>query len=587
MIQAAAPETVGTANQTFEDLLIIGGKSRAAIGFANACATNRNVSIVTKRRKPRLASDTQRVELADIAEHTLECVVVFLNRKATRDDALLTELRRIKPQRVCFVTGCGVLFGDKQASSREQSLLGAIDGAKSTIVRIANLSGVPRNGLVRASSSVLPITIRSAFVEPAELLKCVDEVFAADEQPEQLTLLGENRAWREELRKSEPNVIDKVGSVPGSVLRFMGGGYLVRSSVAGLKRFSPRARAFNFDTIMPTSEDQLLSLCNRHNAPHIAVCGYNNGVSHFGWRFPGKTVVPTCRSGNEIRIEDDTVTVDAGVTLKRCIEELKAKGKEFYVVPNFSYIGMGTVFFVPVHGSGSEVSTLGDTIEWVRFYDPWTNKIVETSRGEELFDESMYRLDTGYVLLQLKLRVRDCASYFVRQSELENPTASEVWAVFDDPETSNIEIRKNKADSDTIQVSKYYASDEATTPTDPTDDDRMEVPRDSIGKVWDRIEENKVSAWLFHWFVRTMAFHVELFMTEHEFEVFWNNHRDLPVSKIQLRFAKRDGMKHSPFGSEDRVSADLFMTKKNREKFLSFIREHLPNVRFNPGKQSM
>ena len=115
----------------------------------------------------------------------------------------------------------------------------------------------------------------------------------------------------------------------------------------------------------------------------------------------------------------------------------------------------------------------------------------------------------------------------------------------------------------------------------------MSIARDSLGRVWDKLEENRVSAYLFHLFVRKMAFHVELFMTRDEFEIFWQHHTDLPLNKIQLRFARADGMKHSPFGHADCVSADLFMTKKHRETFLSFIETRLPNVRFNPGKQSV
>ncbi len=113
----------------------------------------------------------------------------------------------------------------------------------------------------------------------------------------------------------------------------------------------------------------------------------------------------------------------------------------------------------------------------------------------------------------------------------------------------------------------------------------MEVPRDSIGRLWDRLEENPVSSWLFHAFVRKCGFHVELFLNEAEFEVFWRAHTTLPLSKIQL--VKADGLSNSPFGDCDRISADIFMKRKNSAAFLKFMQENLPNARFNPGKHSM
>ena len=569
------------ASDALEKVLIVDHGSRAAGTFANAWASQHAVTLITSRRGGRLHNDVRKIGREQAATENANSVIVLTGPRPGGDAELVQLLRQLKPQRVCFVMDCAVHFGSRRSSDRERRFLAALDSNVQThIVRISNLAGVRPGRFVRATAPILPSTVKGCFVQTDELVHCIEQVLTDNSASPCLTLLGENRAWREELESRRSGIFRHFGRVSGSALRLCGAGYLARSGVAALKKISPRARAFSFSTITPQSESELLALCNPHNADHIAVCGYNNGVSHFGWRFPGKTVVPTCHSGNTIRIDGNTVTVDAGVTLKRCIDELRHAGKEFFVVPNFSYIGMGTVFFVPVHGSGSEVSALGDTIEWVRFYDPATDRVVEANRGDDLFDESMYRLDTGLVLLQLRLRVRERASYFVQEFELTNPTAAEIWALFDDPETSNIEIRKNKADSDTIRVAKYYTSES-------DDEQRMEIPRDNIGRVWDRIEENRVSASLFHWFVRTLAFHVELFLTESEFEVFWDRHHELPVSKIQLRFAKRDGMKHSPFGQNDCVSADLFMTRGKRETFLDFVREFLPGVKFNPGKQSM
>ncbi|MEZ6069201.1 MAG: hypothetical protein R3C10_02785 [Pirellulales bacterium] len=117
--------------------------------------------------------------------------------------------------------------------------------------------------------------------------------------------------------------------------------------------------------------------------------------------------------------------------------------------------------------------------------------------------------------------------------------------------------------------------------------DRLEIPRDAIGSLWDRLEENRVTSWLFHTLVRRYGFHVELFLDRDEFAVFWQAHARLPLKKIQLRLVRRDDLPHSPIGRRDCISADLFMRRSDRDAFVTFLHGHLPHVRHNPGKHSM
>ncbi|MEZ6131882.1 MAG: FAD-binding protein [Planctomycetaceae bacterium] len=429
----------------------------------------------------------------------------------------------------------------------------------------------------------------ASFVTLDELTQCLrsfatghsDATDSAVAPRSAITLLGANRPWRDVLREFRSNgLVTTVVTWIAGLLSCLGAGLLLRQFLRFSVRQSSALRPFSFDSISPQSEAELLSLCNEHNVCHIAVCGYNNGVNHFGWKHQGRTVIPTAKSGSTIEVDGDHLLVDAGVTLKQCINVLAAAGRQFYVVPNYSYIGMGTVFFVPVHGSGSDVSTLGDTIQWVRLFNPMTGEYIEASRGEPVFQNTMYNRNSGLILLQMILKVRDITDYFVQTTTLTSPSAEQVWNLFFDEEASNIEVRRNRAASEEIRISKYYTGTGDAA-------DRLSVPRDTIGSLWDRLEENRVTAYLFHLLVRKLAYHVELFLREDEFAVFWKQHQRLPVSKIQLRLARQDGMPHSPFGDADCVSADLFMSKRRRNEFQQFIKTELPNVRLNPGKQSM
>ncbi len=527
-------------------------------------------------------------------------VIVFTRSATQRLNSL--EVSRVAKRlpvapgtQVCFVTGCSAHFeapgrrGDFRSFGAE--FRDSVPGVHRNL-RLLRTSFVlsPRSRVSQWCrrlawlSPLLADSPRAGFVTLEELTECLrTQTVVGDETPEsaEITLLGANRSWKDVLAAyHSSSIFSNALLVIAACLKFLGAGILLRAALRLVKRLRPALRRFDFDTIRPQSEAELLSLCHQHNFRHVEVCGYNNGVNHFGWKHDGRTIVPTTDTGATIEIEDDHVLVDAGVTLNRCIQTLADAGRQFYVVPNYSYIGMGTVFFVPVHGSGSDVSTLGDTIEWVRLFNPETGEFLEAARGEPLFQNTMYNRRSGLILLQLIFRVREATQYFVQKTEQTAPTAEQVWNVFFDQETSNIEIRKNRAASDEIQIAKYYTGNSDAA-------DRLSVPRDTIGSLWDRLEENRVTAYLFHLLVRKLAYHVELFLREDEFAIFWEHHQRLPVSKIQLRLAKRDGMPHSPFGDADCVSADLFMSRRRRDEFQEFVRSHLPNVRLNPGKQSM
>ena len=432
-----------------------------------------------------------------------------------------------------------------------------------------------------------------------------------------LTILGVRRSWQAVLIEQMPEGSAErssgtAESLMASLFKRLGVSWLVCTMIRLFGVLVPSFRQVHFDTLKPRSVREIISLYNRHNCRDVQLAGYNNGVNHFGWKFPEKTVVLTTGLPGKTQLSDASMldlearlrsvvqgerldstsqnnatvsgthfTVDAGLTLKHCIQELNKVDREFYVVPNYSWISMGTLYFVPVHGSGSHVSTLGDTIEDVLLYDGDTEEFIFARRGEKLFRDAMYDTSRHRLLLRLTLRVKPKSVYSVKHETLENPSAEDVLNVFEDPVASNVEIRKNRAANTSIDIRRYYVDSPAAAPG------ALEMPRDSIGRVWDRLEETPIVSTLFHWFVRRFAFHVELFLRPEEFVIFWNHHQSLPISKIQLRQMLKDGMTNSACAYENCLSADLFMTRSNRDVFLGFISTHLPHVRCNPGKQSL
>ena len=65
------------------------------------------------------------------------------------------------------------------------------------------------------------------------------------------------------------------------------------------------------------------------------------------------------------------------------LDFLAGNHQELYVVPNYSYVCLGTSFFVPIHGSAVDYSTVADTICRVVLYDPDSDRIISAARDDD------------------------------------------------------------------------------------------------------------------------------------------------------------------------------------------------------------
>src|SRR5262249_34907768 len=125
-----------------------------------------------------------------------------------------------------------------------------------------------------------------------------------------------------------------------------------------LARWLPSLRHWNFDTLRPRSFQELLALCNPYNIQHVKVVGYNNGVVHFWQRHPGKPIVWPVLCNRIVRVAPNEIKADCGATIRKARDFLAEAGQELHVLPNCSYVCLGTAFFVPIHGSASDYATV-------------------------------------------------------------------------------------------------------------------------------------------------------------------------------------------------------------------------------------
>ena len=395
------------------------------------------------------------------------------------------------------------------------------------------------------------------------------------------TMLGANRSWRDMLvGHCRPGSAAFLSTAVSTVLSWLLVGQVLAVVFALFARHAPWLRQWNVQTLRPRSLHELLSLCHRQNIDHVRVVGYNNGVAHFGHRYPGKTIVSTVRCRRMAFAGPHTLKADSGATVRNGLDFLARSDQDLYVVPNYSYVSLGTSFFVPIHGSAVDYSTVADTICRVVLYDPDSDRIIAAARDDTAFREHVYNQQSRFVLMRLYILAKAKSRYFVRRETLENPSAAELLAALHDSSATNVEIRQAHAASARVTVSRYFTDlGETTSPA-------LELPRDALGRLWDRLEENPLTAFLMHALSRHVAWHTELFFTPEQFEVFWRTHSQLPLRKIQLRYLKRDGLPHSPCRDDDCISADLFMFRRNRHRFFEYLKTTFSTVRTNPGKHS-
>jgi hypothetical protein len=530
-----------------------------------------------------------------VGRDAVGAVFLFLPRRLTaRNRPLLDEVLafsdRQRARFVCLVSSFRVHFGDRRATEAEDYALGLARRLPTRLVVFRPGHVISANSRAGAwlrrlgfCRPLVPRHLRGCCVEGANLFDAIESQ-RRDPRPRRLrmyTLLGPNRPWKDILAEHGAR-----GLLPACLMAVCGLlSLLLIGQLAGLivglatRRWSA-LRSWNFDTLRPRSIAELLALYNPYNHRHVKVVGYNNGVVHFGHRYPGRTVVSTVNCNRIRRAGPDVIKADAGATILRARRFLAEAGQELPVVPNYSYVCLGTAFFVPIHGSASDFSCVADTIIKVIFYNPVTDRVLVTGRHDPAFCDLAYNLWADVLLLRLYLRVGPRSVYYVRREELANPGSTELLAVLEDQHAANVEIRKARAARSGVSVYRYY-NDPGAAPG-PV----LELPRDSLGRLWDRLEENRVTSFLMHAATRYLAWHVELFFTAHEFEAFWADHSKLPLRKIQLRYIRRDGLLHSPFRLHNCVSADMFMLRRHRRAFETYLKQTFAVVRSNPGKHS-
>ena len=336
-------------------------------------------------------------------------MVLFLRRRLTaRERNLLEAVADIAGEkgvnRVCLISTFLVHLGDRHAAQAESYALDRLKPLHARIVlfRPSHILS-PHSILSRRLRTlafcfpVVPKALKSCCLDGHDLFEAIEQEIDAH-KPRKLriyTLLGPNRPWKARLRERRGNGLICGAMVAATtIVSLLGIGQLLGLLTDLFGKLMPEVRSWDFDTLVPASLRELLALSNRYTFRHIKIVGYNNGVVHFGQQYPGKTIVSTVRCNRLARIHGSIAKFDSGVTIRQATDVLHGANKELYVLPNYSYVTLGTSFFVPIHGSASEYGTLGDTIVKIVLYDPAKERFLVATREHPAFRHCFYNLQT-------------------------------------------------------------------------------------------------------------------------------------------------------------------------------------------------
>ena len=336
--------------------------------------------------RPLLRRQGGRATLASAEEapHASSLVLFLSPRLASADrralDDLLGRLTGKKLDTVCVVSSSRIHLGDRNAAATEAFALDRVKalGVRTVVVRAGHVLSphsrtTSRLRQLGGFGALVPERLRSCFVSGDELFAAIESERRGEgrQKVKVVTLLGANESWRSQLKQHRQD-----GSaqfclrIVCGLLALLMVGHLAGLVLDVLARRSPGLRHWNFDTLLPASLGELLSSTtvqfrstSRWSATTTASITSAIGI-------PGKTVVSTVHCNRIVRTGSDRVKADCGTTIRKALDFLAASGQELPVVPNYSYVCLGTAFFVPIHGSAADFSTVADTITKVRALRP-------------------------------------------------------------------------------------------------------------------------------------------------------------------------------------------------------------------------
>jgi hypothetical protein len=82
--------------------------------------------------------------------------------------------------------------------------------------------------------------------------------------------------------------------------------------------------------------------------------------------------ISTTKLNKILCMDDDVITVDAGITINDICEYIKEKGRMLAHLPEYLHISIGTCFSTPIHGSSSDQADISELVKSYQYIDRQT-----------------------------------------------------------------------------------------------------------------------------------------------------------------------------------------------------------------------
>lgn len=528
------------------------------------------------------------LSMSDESAEISKLVIFIRGQLLNQIDVIIALVKTYGVKDVTIVSSCQSYFTPEN-NELEKSLLHSLKeiNTKAVIFRCGHIisdRSIAKQNLQRFAFlyPLIPDYLRSCCVAGETVFQAIStEQNSASPRSRIIALLGTNQPWQEFLQDNFADTpIQLVLRSFSLTLSFFAIGHLLALLLNWLIELKLVSQSWNLKTIKPKSLGELISLINKYNFKYVQVVGYNNSTNHFGSRNRGKTVISTVNCDRTIQTAANTIKVDCGVTVYQIQNFLAKKQQELRSIPNYSYVSMGTTFFVPIHGNSLESTIVADNITKVILYEPKQERFIVASRDTAAFQKYIFNPASGVVLLRLYVLVKPKDRYFLHKENLTNPSSQVLLAAFHNNTATNIDIRKSNAQSQDVCINKYYSQ-----PSQETESEEFKLPRDGIGNLWDRLEQKPLISWLLlHAPNLYLFWNVEVFLSKSEFAQFWEAHSSLPILKIELRYKKQNPYLNSPFRESDRIAVDFIVLRKHRQAIKEYFESNFAPLYYHLGK---
>ena len=382
-----------------------------------------------------------------------------------------------------------------------------------------------------------PARMCSCFLDAEELFAAIEsEIHATDARRMPVfSLFGANRSWRDLLAERRVKGFWSQCIVAVSfMLSWLLLGQFAALILDFLACYQPSLRRWNVGTLQPAAPFrgaadglQQVQLCARQGRRVQQRCRSFPGIS-----IPPRRSSPPCTATASLRPRWPACGPAPGR-----LRHHGSQGPRFPCPRQHAscpscritpYVCLGTAFFVPIHGSAADYSTIAETIARV-LYDPRTDRIISVASDEPEFRACVYNLEADVLVLQaLSAREAEIALILMHSwKSWPTPAAPRLLArrcaILN---AANVEIRKarrQRGDGHPQQVlprSRRHPGAGAWIAT------RWVGPT-----VGDRLEENCVTSFLMPRLGTASRLARRVFFTAEEFATFWATHQALAVEE--------------------------------------------------------